>query len=398
MTDQKDEASQQREEELKMYSILDTLPEEDYDNITRIASEICETKISLISFLDTNRQWFKSHHGTEIEETPIEHSFCRHAIKNKDDLYIVPDARIDEKFKDNPFVTGDSNIVFYAGVPLTSENGTPLGTLCVIDEKPKELTKSQTSSLKALANQVINLLKLRKNKTQLEESVRSLELKNEELEQFAYVAAHDIKSPLNNILSLSSMISSSKSNSLDDETKEMIGYIEESSGKLKKLVDGLLEYSKADNYLKTERETIKAVDFKNDILSFYLDDDQSKVTFNCEPDNLFTNKVALQQILLNLIGNSIKYNDKEQTKINITITEDPKHYYFDVSDNGPGIPKDHQKKIFDIFHRVKMDHEDDSGHGIGLATVKKLVTSLGGEIEVHSKEGEGATFKFYISK
>lgn len=398
MTDNKDEAEQENFDEIKKYSILDTLPEKDYDNITKIASEICDTKISLISFFDGNRQWFKSHHGTNLEETPIEHSFCKFATGSKDKLYMVQDARVDDKFKDNPLVTGDHNIVFYAGVPLYSENGNSLGALCVIDEEPKILNENQISSLKALAKQVINLLKLRKNQARLEESMLSLEHKNEELERFAYVAAHDIKSPLNNIFSLSSIISSSKKSSMDDETLEMVKYIEDSSQKLINLVNGLLEYSKADNYLKTERGELSASEFKKDILNFYLDDDKSKVNFICEPETLFTNKIALQQILLNLIGNSIKYNNKETTKIDIKITEDADHYYFDVSDNGPGIPQSHQNKIFDIFHRVKMDHDDDSGHGIGLATVKKLVSSLGGDIEVNSTEGEGATFTFNISK
>ncbi|MDR9398858.1 MAG: GAF domain-containing sensor histidine kinase [Salibacter sp.] len=397
MTKDQDENDHRRAEELKKYSILDTLPEEDYDNITRIASQICNTKISLISLLDENRQWFKSNHGTDLKETPIEHSFCHHAIEDKDEMYIVTDARVDEEFKKNPLVKGETNIVFYAGVPLTSEKGIPLGTLCVIDEKPKKLSDSQISTLKALAKQVINLLKLRKNQVELENSMRSLKSKNEELERFAYIAAHDIKSPLNNIFSLSSMIASSKGNSMDDDTLEMVHYIEDSSQKLIDLVNGLLEYSKADNYLKTEREELPVSQFKNDILNFYLDDDKSKIKFNSNPDVLFTNKIALQQILLNLIGNSIKYNDKETTKIVINITENPGEYLFEVSDNGPGIPESHQKKIFNIFHRVN-DTNDDSGNGIGLATVKKLVTSLGGSIEVHSKEGEGATFKFYISK
>jgi signal transduction histidine kinase len=397
MTKDQDENDHRRAEELKKYSILDTLPEEDYDNITRIASQICNTKVSLISLLDENRQWFKSHHGTDLKETPIEHSFCRHAIKDKDEMYIVTDARVDEEFKNNPLVKGETNIVFYAGVPLTSEKGIPLGTLCVIDETPKKLSDCQISTLKGLAKQVINLLKLRKNQVELENSMRSLKSKNEELERFAYIAAHDIKSPLNNIFSLSSMIASSKGNSMDDDTLEMVHYIEDSSQKLIDLVNGLLEYSKADNYLKTEREELPVSQFKNDILNFYLDDDKSKIKFNSNPDVLFTNKIALQQILLNLIGNSIKYNDKETTKIDINITENPDEYLFEVSDNGPGIPESHQKKIFNIFHRVNKTN-DDSGHGIGLATVKKLVTSLGGSIEVHSKEGEGATFKFYISK
>lgn len=162
------EFEKERQIELDSYHILDTLPEKDYDEITLLASRICNTPISLISLLDDKRQWFKSHHGLGASETPKEFAFCAHAINDSTNTMIVKDSRKDERFHDNPLVTDGPNVVFYAGVPLISENGLPLGTLCVIDNKPSDLDEWQITALKALSNQLINLLDLRKKKILLE--------------------------------------------------------------------------------------------------------------------------------------------------------------------------------------------------------------------------------------
>ncbi len=155
---------------LYSYNILDSLPEEEYDEITQLAAQICQTPIALISLVDQERQWFKSNRGLTVRQTPIEQSFCAYAIRNPSETYVVPDARLDQRFADNPLVRGEPNIVFYAGSPLIDENGFALGSICVIDQQPKQLSPSQLSALNILAKQVVRLLELRKKTKVLQES------------------------------------------------------------------------------------------------------------------------------------------------------------------------------------------------------------------------------------
>ncbi|MEV6929235.1 GAF domain-containing protein [Dactylosporangium sp. NPDC051485] len=143
-------------------AILDTPPEADFDDIVRIASEICGAPISLVTLVDAERQWFKAKVGdVAVPETPREVAFCAHAIMGRD-LMVVPDATADARFADNPFVRGDDGIRFYAGAPLLTQGGAALGTLCVVDHAPHRLDLDQMRALRALAKQVTELLELRR--------------------------------------------------------------------------------------------------------------------------------------------------------------------------------------------------------------------------------------------
>ncbi|WP_235946555.1 GAF domain-containing protein [Flavobacterium silvaticum] len=119
---------EQRVDELRGYNILDSLTEKEYDDITRLASIICQTPVALVSFVDADRQWFKSKVGLDDSQTPREYSFCSHAIETPYEPFVVPDARLHDRFKDNPLVTGEFGIVFYAGIPLVTESGFGLGS------------------------------------------------------------------------------------------------------------------------------------------------------------------------------------------------------------------------------------------------------------------------------
>jgi GAF domain-containing protein len=150
-----------RLELLRQYGVLDTDAEPAFDEITARAAEICQTPISLLSFVDRDRAWFKSAIGLQLRETPRDISFCAHAIC-QDDLYVTPDMLADERFSHNPLVTQKPHLRFYAGMPLVSPEGLALGTLCVIDRKPRELTPEQTGKLKELAKGAVLLLEIRR--------------------------------------------------------------------------------------------------------------------------------------------------------------------------------------------------------------------------------------------
>ena len=384
---------------LASYSILDSLSEEDYDDITAIAASICGTNISLISLIDDKRQWFKSHHGLDATETPKDFAFCAHAIHDHEKLFEVQDTRNDLRFVDNPLVTGDPNIRFYAGIPLLSDNGLPLGTLCVIDQKPKTLSEGQKKSLRALSNQVMNMLNLRKTTLTLEKTLLTLEDKNQELDRFAYVAAHDLKSPLIGIRELSQMLAESHSSQLDQEGQQMLKIILKSSDKLKSLIDGLLEYSRLEKILKEQKVKINLKELLEDLKALLSYEHELKLSLNTTLTDVITNRTALEQVLLNLVSNAIKYNDKATTEIEIGVSVEAEHYKIYVKDNGPGIDPAYHQKIFGIFEVLESkDRYGRPGNGIGLATVKKVVENSGGNISLESKLGQGATFTFTLEK
>jgi len=172
---------------LRDYDILDTAPEEMFDDIIRLASEICEMPMSLISFVDAERQWFKAETGLGTQETPLDQSICAHAILT-DGFLEVRDTQLDARTRDNPLVTEDPNLRFYAGAVLFTPQGLPLGTLCVLDDKPRELTPLQRQTLKVLAKQVMTQLDLRR-------ALREAEILRREVD-------HRVKNSLQSVSSL----------------------------------------------------------------------------------------------------------------------------------------------------------------------------------------------------
>ena len=169
-----------RIENLREFKVLDTEPEEVFDEITRLAALISQTPTALITFVDSDRQWFKSHFGFDVRETTRDLSFCAHAILQEGPT-VVRDALDDERFRDNPLVTGEPYIRFYAGAPLVTTEGFVLGTLCVIDRRPRDLEEGQIKALQALSRVVIALFESRRERNFLRRALDKHKRAEEEL-------------------------------------------------------------------------------------------------------------------------------------------------------------------------------------------------------------------------
>jgi GAF domain-containing protein len=183
---------------LNRYAILDSEPEQSFDDLVILASHICKTPMALLTLVDDHRQWFKSAVGVQVRETPREISFCAHAIE-QDDLFVVRDTLEDPRFRDNPLVTGEPHIRFYAGAPLVTEDGFALGTLCVGDRQPRELDEEQKVALTSLSRLALRQMELRMNLQMLkealndrtrEEHARELELKKLEEKLIRVLGLH----------------------------------------------------------------------------------------------------------------------------------------------------------------------------------------------------------------
>ena len=380
------------------YNLLDTLPERDFDNITSLAANICDTPISLITLVDADRSFLKSHFGVSINESKRDTSFCGHAILEENEIFIIEDARKDVRFKDNPLVS-EMRAVFYAGVPLINPAGYPLGTLCVFDNKPRTLNKQQKSALAGLAYQVVQLFEARKQNRILLALQEELKERNEELKNFAGIVSHDMKMPLANMIITSDMLRTKYSAQLDDQGKNYLDYIKQASFTLSEYISGLLEHYESDKTAAAREETFDSQDLLEDIIELLNIHVDCEINLPEENVELTANKMALEQILLNLVTNSLKYNDKEKIKIDIDCFENEKFYHFKIADNGMGIAENELDSIFDLFVTTNnIDRLGKRGNGIGLSTVKKLVSKLNGEVTVSSTLGVGTTFEFSIQK
>ena len=384
--------------QLSQYNIFDAFTEKDYDDITLLAAAICKTPVSLITLIDNKKQWFLSKRGMKQSQTEREYAFCAHAINKPQEIMVVPDSRKDERFEGNPLVLNDPHVIFYTGVPLVNPEGFALGTLCVIDHKPRELNDEQLSALKVLAKQVTNMLEIRKMNLTLEKATNELEIRNKELEQFASVLSHDIKSPLTSIIIAKQLLEDIKTVHSGDSDAKWFNIIQKSAEKINSIVNGVLAYYKGDSFSQhlEKNNLTKLISSLIPVLPA-----AKKVEINY-PQNgpiVYLNKTQLEQIFLNLLNNSIRYNDKETVKINIDFRENDSHYIFSVSDNGIGIAKADYNKIFHLFTSLPSKDETLSkGYGIGLSTVKKIVDRNSGTIEIDSKKGKGSTFTFSIKK
>jgi signal transduction histidine kinase len=369
---------------LRRYKVLDTEPEQGFDDVTMIASQICDTPIALVSFVDEARQWFKSRVGLDAKETPRDLAFCAHAILQPGLVLQIPDPSRDERFKANPLVTGQPNIGFYAGAPLVTTDGHALGTICVVDDKPRHLSDQQIAALQALARQVMAELELRCSRAELARS-------NHDLENFAYLASHDLRAPLRGIDQLAGFIEEDAAEVLPESSRNHLAQLRSRCMKLEIMLDNVLAYSQ----LERKESKPRWVDTRamiSDTADLVVPADKFSVEIPPDLPPLHAPVPAVELVFRNILSNAVKHHDLDRGAIRIEWFRDSQHIHVTVADDGPGIAAEHQDKVFQLFATLKKNGQAGSS-GMGLAFVKKTLENCGGSVAVVAGSERGTKIR-----
>ncbi len=291
-------------------------------------------------------------------------------------------------------------MVFYAAAPLIDSNGYRLGTLCVFDNKTRELNATQVQALKSMAQHVMVLFEERYQRLQVEFIREQLKSQNIELKNFAGIISHDLKTPLTNVLMISEMLGIINEGKLNEESKEYLNYLKKTGYGLSDYIDGVLRYYRSEELASESFEELNFKKLVDDIVNLSVHFDTVKMNYSATVDSIiYSNGAALKQILLNLITNSVKYGDKQLTEIDVDLSTKKDTYEISVKDNGRGIAEDKIKDVLTLFYVADLEDRDGNrGSGIGLATTKRLLDNLGGSIDITSELGKGTKVIITIPK
>ena len=306
------------------------------------------------------------------------------------EFFAVEDTRTDPRFADNPLVA-EHGILSYAGAPLIDADGFALGTLCVFDVRPRTFDEGQRAALVNMAQQVMYLLERHLRERRLERASAELVERNEDLRHFAGVVSHDIIGPMTSITAFLDLI---KEEVEDEDLRSALCMLSRSSFSLREYVEGLTRYYTSDALPDRAAEVFALADLFSSLDAMAIrDPDRTTVVFDDTEVKIHTHRAALQQVLLNLVSNAIKYGTAESTRIEVGFAVADDHYRFTVTDDGPGIDPDRHECIFELFGTdTALDRDGRAGTGIGLATVKRLLDQLGGTISLDSDLGRGSVF------
>ncbi len=387
-----DATERERAQALRRYQILDTARERAYDDLTRLASEICQAPVSQITLIDGERQWYKSCWGVDMEESETIHGFCPHTATHPERVTTVSDLSSDARFADNPFVSQEPHVRAYAGAPLLTPEGVFLGAICVIDLKPREFTPEQQAALMVLSQQVVAQLELRKRVLDLEQQQHQLSNLNEQLQQFVNILSHDLKSPVRRQSTLAQLVLAEYGETLDPEVRAYMEHIRNYGDKAYQLVEDIEHYVQSTQLEALLPDEVDVNELLAEIWSL-LDKPAaaSLDTSGVELARVQTLRIPLRHILLNLLANAIKYSDDDSPLIKVAALTQQDRIIIRVEDNGPGIEEQDRKEIFKIFGRGR-NVDGRPGRGLGLAIASKLAQGLGGSLDLDTSAAKGATF------
>lgn len=356
-------------------------------DISEVATEICETRWGALTLVEEDRQRILAQSGDALpDEMPRDQGFCPHAVVEPDEVFVVPDAREDETFGENPLVAEDPGIRFYAGAPLRGPRGHGVGTVCVLDRQPGRLDPGRRQTLQRLAH--VASLQLRLNAR-----TRELERANEDLEKFSAFVSHELTDPLSQV-SMNLELISQQIPTGDRILQELVDEALEGGRRMERLTRDLLHYARASHEeLETERIDLDAV-ARGVLDSQDRDLQEQDVSFELGGlGSVRGDRSLIRQVLQNLVQNAIEHGGPAP-RIRIRYEREDGFDRIEVRDDGPGVEPGAEDQLFELFGPSASGGE--GSHGVGLAFCKRVVERHGGRIGVDSEPGEGSSFWFTL--
>lgn len=376
---------------LRALRILDTLPERAFDHIASLARTVCDTPIALISFIDEDRQWFKARIGVDETETPRDSAMCAHAILTPERVTLVEDLSRDLRFADSPLaqLLGDGG--FYAGAPIVTADGLALGTVCVIDARPRQLDDCQLDALQRLADLVSHLLEHEGARHQ------QLERKTVEQQRFMHLLSHDLREPVNGINNFASLLIEEHGRSLPGAALRYLGFVREGGARIGHLIDSLATYAQLDEHVPqlAAVDTEQAIEQLRRHFDAELAQCAGRIEFAPLPP-LTADPQLLVLALRHLIGNALKFaRPGVAPVVRVSASCEGSHHRLHVADNGVGIAHEHQGNIFGLFTRLHNRRAYD-GAGLGLSICQRVADLHGGHLSVESQPEQGSRFTLHL--
>lgn len=384
----------ERLEALRAFDILDTEPEPGFDDLALIASHICDAPIALVSLVDEGRQWFKAKVGLEPRETHRDLAFCAYAI-NQDEVMVVVDAEADLRFADNALVNGPPHIRFYAGAPLTTQDGYQLGTLCVIDQKPRTLDAAQREALRALSRQVVNLLELRRANTRLQAA-------NQSKSQLLALLSHDMRSALQVMTGYAKRLEKKGGDIARNELIDIAGALRRASEHTDHLLDNLVEWTRLDTLDQPRLREVDINAMLADCVNAARSDVEAKqlnLSLNTRSRTIVrTNPEAMRAVLRNVLENAIKFSHAGG-RIELKASLNEAEAVITVRDHGVGMDAESVATLFsDQERHPQAGTREEHGSGLGGRLVWRLAQQLGIGLDVESTLGEGTTVTIRVPR